>query len=163
MPKPERQRSELIGEVIIGMPRAGYPHEITKSNANRALTDWSLQHPDWRVFCETAYQLDDRNCLIPDLSVDSGRVVPGSSGVFQGAPEVAIEVVSSESASRLNDKIELYLSHHGKSVWVIYPKQRTIRIFDAGGGAARFREDQPLFDPNLPGFSVPTSAIFEGV
>ena len=58
------------------------------------------------------YQLDERNCLIPDISLlSSGRIVPGRQEVFQGAPELAIEVVSSETAARLENKIELYLAH----------------------------------------------------
>jgi hypothetical protein len=38
-----------------------------------------------------------------------------------------------------------------------------VRIEDASGGLRKFLEGQPLVDPNLPGFSVSTSAIFEGV
>jgi hypothetical protein len=49
MPKPERQRSELIGEVIIGMPRAGYPHEITKSNLIMLLAPWAIQNSGLRT------------------------------------------------------------------------------------------------------------------
>jgi Uma2 family endonuclease len=163
LPEVEGERLELINGEVISMGQAGYPHEITKSNVNRFLTVWSIENPAFRVFCETAYQVDDRNCLIPDLSLDSNRVAPGSTGEFQGAPELAIEVVSSESAARLEDKIELYLAHGAKSVWVIYPKRRVVRIEDAAGGSKRFHDDQPLTDPVLPGFSVPTSAIFDGV
>ena len=95
--------------------------------------------------------------------IASSRLVPGTTGVFQSAPEVAIEVVSSEPAARLERKIELYLAHGSKSVWAIYPEERMVRIEDATGGLRKFLDGQPLVDPNLPGFSVPTSAIFEGV
>ena len=144
---------------------ACHPHEVAKSNVNRVLTAWSLQNPALRVFCEAAYQLDERTCLIPDISlIASGRMVPGTTGVFQSAPELAIEVVSSEPAARLERKIQLYLAHGGKSVWAIYPQERMVRIEDATGGSKRFRHDQTLTDPTvLPGFSIPTSAIFEGV
>ena len=105
MPETEGLLEELIGGEVISMPRSGYPHEVTKSNIIRVLTAWSLGNPSLRLFCEAAYQLDDRNCLIPDLSLlASNRILPGSTGVFQGAPEIAIEVVSSESAARLEDK-----------------------------------------------------------
>jgi Uma2 family endonuclease len=164
-PETEGLLEELIGGEVISMPRSGYPHEVTKSNIIQVLTAWSLENPSLRLFCEAAYQLDDRNCLIPDLSLlASDRIVPGSTGVFQRAPELAIEVVSSESAARLEDKIELYLAHGSRSVWVVYPNQRVERVFDANGGAKRFEQDQPLADAAvLPGFNVPTSAIFEGV
>ena len=163
MPEPEGERLELIGGEIVSMPMSGYPHEVTKSNLIRLLTAWCLQNPALRVFCEAAYQLTERNCLIPDISlIASGRLVPGTTGVFQSAPELAIEVVSSEPAARLERKIQLYLAHGGKSVWAIYPQERMVRV-DSANGAKKFLDDRPLVDPVLPGFSIPTSAIFEGV
>ena len=143
----------------------GYPREVTKSNVNRVLSGWSLQRPGFRVFCETPFQVDERNCLVPDVSViESIRIVPGSTGIFQGAPELAVEIVFSELATSLENKIELYLSSGGASVWAVYPEQRSVRVYDAAGGSKRFRNDQPLVDPTiLPGFNIPTSAIFEGV
>jgi Uma2 family endonuclease len=164
MPEPEGERLELIGGEIVSMPMSAQPHEVTKSNIIRVVTVWSLQNPGLRLFCEAAYQLDGGNCLIPDVSlIAASRIVPGSTGVFQSAPELAIEVVSSEPAARLQRKIRLYLAHGGKSVWTIYPQERMVRIEDAAGGSRLFLGDQPLTDPVLPGFSIPTSAIFEGV
>jgi Uma2 family endonuclease len=165
MPEPEGVLEELIRGEVVSMPISGQPHEVAKSNANRVVTAWSLQNPALRVFCEAAYQLDDRTCLIPDLSLLAlSRIVPGNTGVFQGAPEIAIEVVSSEPAARLERKIRLYLAHGGKSVWTIFPQERLVRIHNTAGESKSFHGDRPLTDPGvLPGFSVPTSAIFEGV
>ena len=165
LPESEGFIEELIGGEVIRMPRAGQPHEITKSNAIQLLTAWALQNRAWKLFCETAYQLDDRNWLIPDISLmPASRIVPGQTGVFQVAPELAIEVVSSESAARLEKKIRLYLAHGAKSVWAIYPEEQMVRIHHASHKLTTFVGDEPLTDPLvLPGFSVPTSAIFEGV
>jgi Uma2 family endonuclease len=153
-----------LDEVVSVLPTE-YPHEVTKSKVIRVLSAWSLQRPAFRIFCQTAFQVEEQNCLVPDISViSSGRIVPGSIGLFQGAPELAIEIVSSELETSLQDKIELYFSHAGKSFWVVYPERRIIRIHDAAGRAKRFRSEEPLVDPNvLPGFTVPTSAIFQGV
>ena len=165
LPETEGVRMELIGGEIVTMPRAGYPHEVTKSNINRMLTAWSLQNPTLRVFCETAFQLDEGSCLIPDVSLlSSTRIIPGTTGVIQPAPELAIEVVSSETASHLETKIELYFAHGGRSVWVAYPQQRVVWIFDASGQSRKFEQGQTLEDPAvLPGFSVPVASIFEGL
>jgi Uma2 family endonuclease len=165
LPEVEGERLELIGGEIVSMPMSGQPHEVTKSNLIMLLAPWAVQNRELRVFCEAAYQLGDRNCLIPDISlVASSRIVAGGTGVFQKAPELAIEVVSSEKAAHLETKVELYLAHGAKSVWVAYPQRRVVRVFDPAGGARRFEHDEPLVDPNaLPGFSVPTSAIFDGV
>jgi Uma2 family endonuclease len=165
LPETEGLLEELIEGEVVSMPVSGQPHEVPKSNVIRLVTVWSLQNPGLLLFCEAAYQLDDRNCLIPDVSlIAESRIVPGSKGVFQRAPELAIEVVSSESAARLERKIRLYLAHGAKSVWTIYPQERMVRIDGAAGGSKRFYDDEPLLDPNvLPGFSVLTSAIFKGV
>ena len=150
---------------VVGVISDGYPREVAKCNVNRVLTAWSLQRPAFRVLCDAVFQVDERNCLVPDVSViESARIIPGSTGLLQGAPELAIEIVSSELATSLEDKIHLYFSNGGKSFWTVYPEGRLIRIENALGEGTGFHLDQPLVDPNvLPGFNVPTSAIFEGV
>jgi Uma2 family endonuclease len=92
-----------------------------------------------------------------------GLVLPASSGLLQGAPGLAIEVVSLDKASDLEAKIGLYLSYGSKSVWVIYPTRRVIRVYDASGHSRKLERSQTLEDPVLPGFVTPVSAIFEGI
>jgi Uma2 family endonuclease len=164
MPEPEGQKLELIGGEVVSMGRGKIPHEVVKKNLNKILVLWLGQNPIAELFPETMYQLDKYNSLIPDLGVlFPGRLSPGTSGWIQAAPELAIEVVSSETADRLEQKIELYLAHGSRSVWVVYPKQRVIRIFDANGQSRKFEQSQTLEDPALPGFSAPVSSIFEGI
>ena len=77
---------------------------------------------------------------------------------------MAIEVVSSEKAADLCAKIELYLAHGSKSVWVAYPEQGRIWIYKPSGQGRLFEQNQILEDPDvLRGFSVPVSANFEGI
>jgi len=165
MPEPEGERLELIGGEIVSMSFGHIPHEVVKKNITKILVLWLAQNSPAELFAESMYHIDEHNALMPDLSVlYPGRYGPGSKGWIQGAPELAIEVVSSESAARLERKIRLYLAHGGKSVWAIYPQERMVRIQDASGGSRIFLDHQPLTDPAvLPGFSIPTSAIFEGV
>jgi Uma2 family endonuclease len=150
---------------VVGAISDGYPREVAKCNVNRVLTAWSLQRPAFRVLCDAVFQLDERNCLVPDVSViASARIIPGSTGLLQGVPDLAIEIVSSELATSLMDKSLLYFSKGGKSFWSIFPGEGLIHIENSAGEGRRFHLDQPLVDPAvLPGFSVPTSAIFEGV
>jgi Uma2 family endonuclease len=165
LPEPEGERMELIGGEVVTMGYGKAPHEIVKKNLLRILVVWLAQNPLGELFAETMFKLDDYSSLIPDLSVVfPGRVVPGTTDWLHGAPEIAIEVVSSETAARLEEKVGLYLAHGGKSVWVAFPQQRAVRIFDAAGLSKKFEQNQMLEDPNiLPGFSTPVSAIFEGI
>src|SRR5438105_666686 len=108
LPEPEGQRIELIAGEVITMDRGGIPHEIVKSNFVRVLIVWLAQNPIGTTFFETMFQLDEQNCLIPDVGVlRPGHIPPGSTGYVQGAPEIAIEVVSSETAVHLEFKIGL--------------------------------------------------------
>ena len=164
MPEPEGQKLELIGGEVVSMGRGKIPHEVVKKNLNKILVLWLGQNPIAELFPETMYQLDKYNSLIPDLGVIfPGRLSPGSTGWIQAAPELAIEVVSSESAERLEQKIELYFAHGSQSVWVVYPKQRVVWVFDDNGQSRKFEQSQTLEDPVLPGFSAPVSSIFEGI
>jgi Uma2 family endonuclease len=165
IPEPEGERLELIGGEIVSMSFGHIPHEVVKKNINMILVLWLAQNSQAELFAETMYHVDEHNALMPDLSVlFPGRIVPGSTGWIQGAPELAIEVISFEPAARLERKIRLYLAHGSKSVWAIYPQERMVRIEDASGGSRIFLDHQPLVDPAvLPGFTIPTSAIFEGV
>jgi len=164
MPEPDGQSIELIGGELVTMGAGKIPHVFVKSNLIRVLVPWLAQNPIAKLFSETMYHLDEHTALIPDVSIlFPGRVQPGSTGWIQGAPEIAIEVVSSETAVHLENKIDLYLAHGGKSVWVVFPEPRLVRIFDATGQARKFEPHQTIEDPVLPGFRVPVSSLFEGL
>jgi Uma2 family endonuclease len=161
----EGERRELIGGEVVTMGFGKAPHEIVKKNLLRILIVWLAQNSLAEVFAETMFELDDHDSLIPDLSVVfSGRIAPGAKDWLQGAPEIAVEVVSSETAARLEQKVSLYLANGGKSVWAAFPEQRIVRIFDASGLSRKFELNQTLEDPTvLPGFSTLVADIFKGV
>jgi len=165
LPEPEGQRIELIEGEVVAMGRGGYAHEIAKANLIEILVAWAIRHRIGKVLSETTFRLDAHNSPIPDVSfVLAARLKPGTEGLIQGAPELAIEVVSSESAAHLEKKIELYLAHGGKAVWTVYPLQRVMWVYDAKGFARKLEADQAIEDAALlPGFSAPVSAIFDGV
>jgi Uma2 family endonuclease len=164
LPEPEGQRMELIGGEVVTMGYGKIRHEVVKKNLIRILVVWLAQNPIGEVFVETMFQLDDHNSFIPDLSVVFAGRVDANTDWTQGAPEIAIEVVSSETAATLEKKIDLYPAHGAKSVWVAFPEHRLVRVFDLSGRSTRFEQNQTLEDPTvLRGFSTPVSAIFEGI
>jgi len=165
LPEPEGQRIELIGGEVVSMGRGGAGHEWVKANLIELLGAWTRQNRSLKLLSETTFVLDQYNSPIPDVSLLAFSRKPSDmTGWLQGAPDVAIEVVSSEKAAHLEAKIELYLAHGSKSVWVVYPERQVVRIFDRSGNAKMFERNQTLEDPAvLPGFSTPVSAIFEGI
>jgi Uma2 family endonuclease len=165
LPGIEELRVELINGSVVDKDNGGLIHELVKANLIQILVVWMNQHRIGIVFAGTSYRVDEHNCMIPDLSVLSNeRVpVPATNDLPRGAPDLAIEVVSSETADRLLGKIQTYLKHGTKAVWVVFPERRTIQIY-AAARQTMLEQDEVLDDHDaLPGFSTPVSAIFKGL
>ena len=147
------------------MAYAGFMHERVKSNLIIILSVWLSQHRIGRPFAETTYRLTDEEALAPDLSILSNeRITPVTKDLPRGAPDLAIEIVSSETAARLRTKIKLYLKNGSRAVWVVYPEEQIVEIHSATGQIRELERDQVLEDHDaVPGFSTPVSAIFEGL
>jgi len=165
LPEVEGEKMELIHGEVVSMAYAGFLHERVKSNINKILVGWLIQHPFGQVFLETTYRLNGEDAVAPDLSVlRNDRLTPVTKALPLGAPDLAIEVVSSETAASLRTKIRLYLKYGSKAVWVVYPEERLVEIHVANGQVTELEFDQVLEDRDaLPGFSTPVSAIFEGL
>jgi Uma2 family endonuclease len=164
LPEVEGEKRELIHGEVVTMAYAGFVHERVKSNLIKLLSAWLGQHPFGQVFAETMYRMGD-DSLAPDLSVlRKERLTPVTNDLPVGAPDLVIEVVSSETAARLRTKIRLYLKYGSKAVWVVYPEERLLEIHSANGQVAILEHDQVLEERNaLPGFSTPVSEMFEGL
>ena len=165
LPEVEGEKMELIHGEVVSMAYAGFLHERVKSNLIKILSAWLGQNPFGQVFAETTYRMDGEEGLAPDLSVlRNKRLTPVTKDLPLGAPDLAIEVVSSETAARLRTKIRLYLKYGSKAVWVVYPEERMIEVHRAIDHVTILEQDQILEDHDaLPGFSTPVSAIFEGL
>jgi Uma2 family endonuclease len=119
----EEQRVELIDGEVVDMPSGGPNHEQVKANLNRILDRWLDRHGAGLVYVESAYRLDERIVQVPDLSVlGSERIKLSIDERFRGAPDLAVEVVSSETAERLQAKIRLYFKHGSKGVWSVFSR-----------------------------------------
>ena len=153
------------GEIVeLGHAKAG--HEIVKSDTHWILADWVVRTDFGRVLSETEYELEKHLSYIPDVSfLSKARFAAlDPNRLAQGAPDLAVEVVSSESAEYLEEKIEDYLAHGSGSVWVMYPEQRTMRLHAPDGSSRLLKETDWVEDPEvLPGFRAPVARFFEGL
>jgi Uma2 family endonuclease len=69
--------------------------------------------------------------LIPDVSVTHPDQ-PGDD-YYEGAPPIAIEVISeSNTAAKIDRKIEKYLANGSQEVWVVYGETRRVLTHFAG-------------------------------
>jgi Uma2 family endonuclease len=78
-------------------------------------------------------------------------------------PELAIEVISkSNPAEEMVDKIQEYFDAGVQLVWVVYPRQRLIYVYESPTQVHVLRETQELHGGSvLAGFKLPVAALFE--
>jgi Uma2 family endonuclease len=119
-----------------------------------------------RVLPEAGYLLsrDPLTIRQPDVSVISRERIRASDpdSYFEGAPELAVEVVSpSDSAEDLDIKTKQYLQNGARQVWILYPKTQTVHVFSRGAATVILDKDQTLEGGELlPGFTVPVASLF---
>lgn len=120
-----------------------------------------------RAYIEAGYKLTHHppTWLQPDASLMRAERVAEADpdGFLQGAPEIAVEVISpSESAVDVERKTELYPAHGAQIVWVIYPRSRKVRVFLADGTEfQRGLHDSLTLPGILPDWTLPVATIFE--
>ena len=110
------------------------------------------------TFHETGYLLQRKNWLQPDVSVTHAGQIEGK--YFEGAPAIAIEVISpSNTPKRIAVKTELYFECGALEVWCFFPKTKHVTIQDSGG-VREIVADALITTPLLPGLELPLQEIF---
>jgi Uma2 family endonuclease len=117
-------KQELLDGELISLPPAKLQHSET-ARAFQGLLETVLDKS--RVWFFEGYQLK-RGWLIPDVSVNwPDQPV---SEWFQGAPMIAIEIVSrGNMADEIDRKIGAYLQEGAAEFWVVYPGARSMQVF----------------------------------
>lgn len=153
------------GELIrVTYPKSG--HNRIASRLYRKLATFLEQEALGEIFVEAAYLLaaDPPTLRVPDVSFLHSSRLHGQDpdDYFRGAPELAVEIVSpSDSAEELDLKIRQYLKAGARAVWVLYPKTRSVHVFERGGASRVLSEGDRLEAPELfPGWSVPVAELF---
>jgi len=157
---------ELNRGELVTMPPPNLRHARIANRIAQALADYVKGKRMGEVLVEAGYNLRGGESPIvrqPDVSfVRATRIRQADQdGWIEGAPELAVEVVSpANTAQDLEDKIEQYLAFGAQSVWVIYPKQRRMRVYRLGGEQTVLDDTSDITEPELfPGLSIPVREI----
>jgi Uma2 family endonuclease len=124
----------LDGEAFEDMGNAQRLHENIKARLHAVLLRAIDRHEiKAMVFSETAYELNAYTVLIPDISIQLPER-PTGGGLFQGAPEIAIEILSLATSRReLDRKARAYWAGGASAVWVIDSELRKAFNISATG------------------------------
>ena len=165
LPEDGMQHELNRGE-LVSMPPPSLQHARIANRIAQALADYVKGKRMGEVLVEAGYSLRGGELPIvrqPDVSFVSALRIrrADQEGWIEGAPELAVEVVSpANTAQDLEDKIEQYLTFGAKAVWVIYPKQRRVRVYRVGGDQTVLDNTSDITEPELfPGLSIPVREI----
>lgn len=173
LPEPEHGgKMELVDGVVRVMSPVGLDHGEAVSAIHDALRRFARQHKLGTVTPETGFRLRRRpdRVLAPDVSlVLEGRrpkTRPARESFIEGAPDLAVEVVSPNDKQRdVLEKVGQYLDAACPRVWVVRPRQQTVTIYRPDGSAVTRRPGDRLNsdDAGFPveGFSLAVVDIFE--
>ncbi len=157
-------RYELDEGELITMAPASEGHGGIAAEILRVLANFVRHHSLGRVFTpDTGFRLADDTVRAPDIAFVRRQRVTGRWTFFQGAPDLAVEVVSpTDSAPQLMRKVNQYLRTGCHTVWVVYPETKQVHVLEASGKDRILNAEDTLEAPELlPGFAVQVQSLFE--
>lgn len=162
-----KHRYELVRGELIEMTPPGGVHASIARKLGARLGDYADAHGLGETLIEGGFCLECQPDTVrgPDVSFLSAENVPAGGlpeGFIQGAPDLAVEIVSpNDSAAELEAKVQDYLMHGTRLVWVIYPKTRTVIVHRPDGSAQMLGHHDELSCKDLvPGFTLRVGDLF---
>src|SRR5262245_11186056 len=106
------------------------------------------RRPDVAFVCAAKWPLD--------------RELP-PAGDWEIVPDLAVEVVSpNDLAQEVHAKLEEYFSFGVRQVWIVYPVDRKVYVFDSPTRVVGLAENEELDGGDLlPGFRLPLATLFQ--
>ncbi len=159
-------RHEISEGELITMAPPKFLHSRIARRVFKAIEAALDKSGSGEALAEAGYVLSREPLTIrqPDLSLLSQERIQGTApdDYFEGAPDLAVEVVSpSHSAQDLEVKVEQYLHSGSKQVWVLYPNTKRVHVFKPDRQIRVLDETQTLDAGDLlPGFSIKIADFF---
>jgi Uma2 family endonuclease len=160
-------RAELVEGKLHLMAPTGYEHGISENRVGSMLREYVDRQRIGEVLTGEVGIYTGRS---PDtvrgadvLYISNERFAKvQSESYLDVAPELIVEIISpSDRWSCTMKKLEEYFNIGVKAVWIVEPKNRTVRVYRSPISVERFAEGDTLAcEDVLPGFQCSISALF---
>lgn len=160
---------ELVDGEVIEMSPANLRHGLIATMLSGTLAGFARQHNLGIVTGDNVgYVLRRDPDLVraPDVSFVARESAPKSDELdrfVEGPPTLAVEIVSPDDrATEVRAKVQQYLEAGTQQVWVLWPRQRSMTVYDAASGVHELGPEANLEGGDmLLGFSVRVGDLFE--
>lgn len=166
----DRRKMELDDGALYIMPRNRVGHQFILTEFYGYLAEYrgSFDELSIQVYCNVivALSLDRRRLYAPDATI----ILPGNPCVVrdrmvEGAPDIVIEILSSDRNRDLVRKRQVYAEAGIPNYWLCDLRQGTLTLLELRDGgyveSATLTADDTLTTAALPGFAVRLSDIFQ--
>jgi Uma2 family endonuclease len=161
--KPGKQ--ELIRGELLELPPPELKHQKISRRIFKPL-DTAVEQAHARGeakrlgvnYYETGYKFSGNSYLIPDLSVTHAGQTEAK--YLEGAPAIAIEILSPDNSSRLMEaKSKVYFEFGALEVGYVDLRKRRVTIYYPDGSSAQV-QDGAVTTPLIPGFLHRLADVF---
>jgi Uma2 family endonuclease len=165
---------ELLYEIVDGrrveLPPMSVYANLVASTLFGEFAVFCRAHPIGRILAEMLFRLPlsgSRNRR-PDVAFVSydrwpkNRPIPPRDNAWEVVPDLAVEVVSPHDlADEIIQKLTEYFQAGVRLVWIIYPQQRLVYVYDSPTQIRGLNHADELDGGTvLPGFRVPLAILF---
>ncbi|NJP10443.1 MAG: Uma2 family endonuclease [Leptolyngbyaceae cyanobacterium RU_5_1] len=160
-------RYELVDGEVRTIGNSGMEHGNIGTFLGGAL-EFYVRPRKLGITCDssTAFTLRSENKRSPDVSFISKERLKGvkriPKGFFQGAPDLAVEVISpSNTFAELHEKLVEYFDNGCRLVWVVNPDERSILVYRQPEPDKLLKIIDTLDGEDIiPGFTLPVAELF---
>ena len=165
----DRRKMELDEGILYVMPRPRRGHGFLQFRLGRHLDDYieEFDEPPAELMMDfiVALSLERRVLLAPDLCIVlRGNAAVVGDRMVEGAPDIVVEILSSDRNRDLVRKRQLYAEGGVPEYWIFDPRNDTATLLELSHGEYVEREvltsDDTLTTPLLPGLSIPLADLF---
>ncbi len=162
LPEPPDTTYELVEGELVTVSPGMFPHNIVRDNVLVAFRAFLAGRKLGTAVAEQSFHLFGNTVRVPDVAfIRSGRDL-ATDRPIEGAPDLAVEVVSPTNTPReIDRRISDYFAAGCKRVWLFYPEHREVYIHGLAGVSRRRGDDLLEEAELLPGFSVTVASLFE--
>lgn len=160
---------EVVNGELIDRGNSGALHGYVCSLLLAALMGYILPKKLGVILgSSTAFKMKNGNKRSPDIAFFAKERLQGMtelpSGFLEGAPDLAVEVLSpGNTVEEMDDKIGEYFENGARLIWVISPTQHYVLVYRSAQEPDRLLKSVDSLDGEdvISGFTLPVADLFQ--